>query len=111
MLRRQLQTAAAPRWGAIPLALVLLFGGLGARLVSTSRFAENEENSPTKNLSKELLISHRINPKWQLRLDVWAKMSAVTILQPLTLGHTQKCTLGSPSGRRLPNGHLAPLTC
>jgi len=94
------------------LSIVLLLGGLGAPLLTANRFAELEENSPVKNLCEELLVTHRINPQRQLRCDASAKMLALTILQPRMLGNTQKCVLATtPSGHRLANGLLAPMTC
>ena len=93
------------------MAVVLFLGGLGAPLVSTSRFTELEENSPVKSLCEELLLTQRINPQRQLRYEAGSKMLALSILQPRTLGHTQNCILVSFSGHRLHNGLLAPITC
>jgi hypothetical protein len=111
MLGPRLQFAAARRVGAIPLALVLLIGGVGGPVLTVSRFSELEEHSPAKNLCEELLLSHRVSPLRHTRFEVGSKMLALTILKPQTLGNNQKPVLISLRGHRLPNGLLAPITC
>jgi hypothetical protein len=111
MFGKRLHFAAARRLGAIPLAIVLLLGGVGAPLLAMSRSAELEESAPAKNLCEEFSLVHRGNSQRQLRFDAGTKMSALTVLPPLTLGHTQNAILASPRGHRLPNGLLAPITC
>jgi hypothetical protein len=96
--------------GALPLAVVLFLGGMGMPLVSSSRFAELEENSPAKTRLEELSIGHRLSPQRQLRNDV-VRLAAHVFLSPRFLGHTQNPILNAPRGHRLPNGLLAPLTC
>jgi len=108
---KRLQLAAARRLGAIPLAIVLLLGGVGAPLATTSRAAELEESAPSKNLCEEFSLVHRGHSQRQLRFDAGSKMSALTVLPPLTLGHTQNAVLFAARGHRLPNGLLAPITC
>lgn len=111
MFGKRLKFAAARQMGALPLVVVLLLGGIGAPLAAMSRSAELEECAPSKNVSEEFSLVHRGHPHRQLRFDAGTKMSALTVLPPLTLGHTQKHVLNSPRGHRLPNGLLAPLTC
>jgi hypothetical protein len=111
MNSERLNFAAARRLGAIPLAIVLLLGGIGVPVSAVSRSAELEESAPSKNVSEEFSLVHRGHPHRQLRFDAGSKMSALTIQPPLTLGHAQNQVLRFSRGHRLPNGLLAPLTC
>lgn len=110
MFEKRLNFAAARQLGAIPLAIVLLFGGIGSPL-AMSRAAELEEIVPAKCVSEEFSLVHRGHPHRQMRFDAGTKMAALTVSPSLTLGHTQNIVLSSPSGHRLPNGLLAPITC
>jgi hypothetical protein len=111
LIEKRLKFAAARRLGAIPLAVVLLLGGLIAPLVTTSRFSELEENSPVKIRCEEFSLSHRISPQRQLRLETARVFGVHMIFSPRLLGHTQNPVLSAPRGHRLPNGLLAPITC
>jgi hypothetical protein len=110
VLGKRLQFAAARRVGAIPLAVLLLLGGLGAPLVA-SRLAELEETCSAKNRCEEQSLGHRVNMHRQLRLEAGRMTVAPTLLAPRTLGHTQNPVFNALGGHRMPNGLLAPLTC
>jgi hypothetical protein len=111
MLGKAVQFAAARRMGAIPLAIVLIFGGFSAPLLASTRIAELEENSASKILAEELSLGHRTSAQRQLRTESGRVTTALTILSPHLLGHTQRPVLSCLRGHRLPNGLLAPLTC
>jgi hypothetical protein len=65
MLGKALQFAAVRRMGAIPLAVVLIFGGFSAPLVASTRVAELEENSASKIRVEELSLGHRTGAQRQ----------------------------------------------
>jgi hypothetical protein len=111
MLGKALQFAAVRRMGAIPLAVVLIFGGFSAPLVASTRVAELEENSASKIRVEELSLGHRTGAQRHLRTESGRITTALTILSPQLLGHTQHPVLNCLRGHRLPNGLLAPLTC
>jgi len=96
--------------GAIPLAVLLLIGGVGAPLVA-SRTAELEETCSAKNRCEELSFGHRVNLHRQLRVHASGVTAALTLLAPRSLGHTQNPVFNALGGHRMPNGLLAPLTC
>jgi hypothetical protein len=107
---KRLQFAAARRVGALPLTLVLLLGGFGAPLVTSTRFAELEENSPVKNRVEELSHGHRITTQRQ-NADASGLATVSPDLSPRSLGHAQHPIFSALGGHRLPNGLLAPITC
>jgi hypothetical protein len=107
---KRLQFAAARRVGAIPLAVLLLLGGIGAPLVA-SRLAELEETCSAKNRVEELSIGHRVNAHRQLRQEAGRMTAALAPLAPRALGHAQNPVFNSLGGHRMPNGLLAPMTC
>lgn len=114
MVGKRLQLAVARRIGAIPLAILLLLGGLTTPIVSANRFSELEENSTPITRCEELSHSHhRVNPQRLLRLEAGRITSAPTVLSlsPRALGSDQHPVLSALGGHRLPNGLLAPLTC
>jgi hypothetical protein len=105
---KRLQFAAARRMGAIPLAALLLLGGIGAPLAA-SRTAELEETCSAKNRVEELSPGQRVSAQRQLRQEAGRVTAALTPLA--SLGHAQNPVFNSNGGHRLPNGLLAPLTC
>jgi hypothetical protein len=107
---KRLQFAAARRMGAIPLAVLLFLGGVGAPLVA-SRSAELEETCSAKNRVEELSFSQRVNAQRQLRQEANRVTVALTPLSPRSLGHAQNPVFNALGGHRMPNGLLAPLTC
>ena len=107
---KRVQFAAARRVGAIPLAILLLFGGIGAPLVA-SRTAELEETCSAKNRVEELSFGHRVNAQRQLRLEAGRVTASLLPLAPRLLGHAQNPVFNALGGHRMPNGLLAPLTC
>jgi hypothetical protein len=110
VLGKRLQFAAARRAGAIPLALLLLFGGIGGPILA-SRIAELEEVCSAKNRCEEQSLGHRVSPQRQLRSEMASLTTVISALIVRPLGHTQKPVFNALGGHRLPNGLLAPLTC
>jgi hypothetical protein len=108
---KRLRFAALRRWSALPLALILLSGGLTTAVVASIRFAELEENSTITLRCEELSHSNRINPQRLHRVEAGRITSAPSMLSPRTLGHRQHLVLNTLDGHRLPNGLLAPITC
>lgn len=111
MIQRQLQFAAARKLSAFPLAVVLLFGGIGSPLISSARFVQLEERAPVQGQFEELSFAHRVNPLHQLRQDARQLLNVLAVCAQLPLGNAQNPVLSSLPGHRLPNGLLAPLTC
>jgi hypothetical protein len=110
VLGKRLQFAAARRLGAIPLAVLLLLGGVGAPLVA-SRTAELEETCSAKNRVEELSLGHRVSAQRQLRQEAGRVSASLMPLAPRSLGHAQNPVFNALGGHRMPNGLLAPMTC
>jgi len=107
---KRLQFATARRVGAIPLAMLLLAGGIGAPLVA-SRFSEIEETCSAKNRIVEISVAQRVTAHRQLRQETNRMTAALAPLSPRSLGHAQNPVFNALGGHRMPNGLLAPLTC
>jgi len=111
VFRKQFQFATARKLSAFPLALVLLFGGIGSPLISSARSVELEERAPVQSQFEELSFAHRVNPLHQLRQDAGRLPNVLAVCAQQPLGNGQNPIFNSLSGHRLPNGLLAPLTC
>lgn len=106
---KRLQFASARRLGEVPLAALLLLGGLGAPLVA-ARLAELQENCSANSRVEELSFGHGPQSQRQLR-DVGRVTAALMPLAPRLLGHAQYPVFNALGGHRMPNGLLAPMTC
>jgi hypothetical protein len=108
MLQLGSKIVARERFAAIPLSALLLIASAGVPLV---RAADLEEIAPVKELNLSQSLSHRIEPQRQLRHEAGRICRKLTPSETLPLGHTQNSILNAPTGHRLPNGLLAPITC
>jgi hypothetical protein len=94
------------------LSLVLIAGGMGGPLVFApeSRSAETEESVPASERGEEFAALGRFDHERQMKLE--QRQLAIAFEVPSEhLGHTQKSVILVPTGHRLANGLLAPLTC
>jgi len=96
------------------LSLLLIVGGLGGPLVfapeSRSSAAESQENIPASERGEEFATLGRFDHERHMKLE--QRQLAITFDVPSThLGHTQNSVILVPTGHRLANGLLAPLTC
>jgi hypothetical protein len=95
------------------LSVLLVFGGMGGPLVFApeSRSTEElQESIPASERSEEFASLGRFDHERQMKLE--QRLLAITFEVPSShLGHTQNSVILVPTGHRLANGLLAPLTC
>ena len=93
--------------------LMLVLGGGGGPLLifNDARASESEENAPTSERQEEFTTFSRCDFERLLKYE--HRRMAIIFEVPASshLGHTQKVVLLAPSGHRLSNGLLAPITC
>ena len=91
--------------------LVVMAGGIGGPLIfPDTRSSESQENAPPSERQEEFTTAGRVDHERQIKLE--QRQLAIIFEVPSThLGHTQNAVLLAPSGHRLANGLLAPLTC
>lgn len=108
---RKLTTLLQPLFMVAVLAIAV--GGLGGPVVAAaeSRASSSEENLPADERQEESTASVRIDHHRQIKLDERRQAIAFVVPTSARLGHTQNTVLFAPSGHRLSNGLLAPLTC
>lgn len=109
---RQLTALLQPLFVAA--ALVVAVGGLGGPMLAvaeTRSSADSEENRPVDERQEESAANFRIDQHRQMKLDERRLAFTFEVPTPARLGHTQNKVLFTPSGHRLANGLLAPLTC
>lgn len=94
-------------------ALVGAVGGLGGTFLvaAETRISESEENLPVDERQEESIANFRIDQHRQTKLDERRSAIVFEAPAPARLGHTQNRVLFIPSGHRLTNGLLAPITC
>jgi hypothetical protein len=80
-------------------------------ILSESRSGEAQENAPLNERQEEFASQGRLDHERLMKLE--QRRLAIIFLVPASsrLGHTQNAVLLAPSGHRLANGLLAPLTC
>jgi hypothetical protein len=95
------------------LSMLLIVGGMGGPLVFApeSRSTESQENIPASERSEEFTTLGRFDHERQLKLEQRRLAIIFEVPACSRLGHTQNIVLFVPSGHRLSNGLLAPLTC
>lgn len=111
-LLRKLTTFFQPLFVAA--VLVMAVGGVGGPIlaVAETRFSgDSEKNVPVDERQEESTAHFRIDQHRQLKLDERRLAFAFEVPASAHLGHTQNSVLFTPSGHRLANGLLAPLTC
>lgn len=93
--------------------LVLAVGGIAGpiNVVAGARSTESEQSAPVDERPEEATANSRVDHQRQAKLD--QRRVAIIFEEPSSshLGHTQKSVLFTPSGHRLANGLLAPITC
>ena len=92
--------------------LVVMAGGVGGPLMifPDSRSSESQENAPPSERQEEFTTMGRFDHERHMKLE--QRQLAIIFEVPSShLGHTQNAVLLVPSGHRLANGLLAPITC
>jgi hypothetical protein len=92
--------------------LVVMAGGSGGPLLifTETRSGELQENAPPSERQEEFTTMSRFDHERHIKQE--QRQLAIIFEVPSThLGHTQNAVLLAPSGHRLANGLLAPLTC
>jgi hypothetical protein len=92
--------------------LVVMAGGIGGPLMifPDTRSNESQENAPPSERQEEFTTVGRFDHERHMKLE--QRLLAIIFEIPSShLGHTQNAVLLVPSGHRLANGLLAPLTC
>jgi len=106
-MKNRLQTAL------LSALLIVMTCGVGGPLMifSDSRSEETQENAPPSERQEEFTSMGRFDHERHMKLE--QRRLAITFEVPASsrLGHTQNAVLLAPSGHRLANGLLAPLTC
>jgi hypothetical protein len=108
---RKLTTLSQPLFMAAALAVAI--GGLGGPVMSAAetRASSSEENIPVDERQEESTATFRVDHHRQVKLDERRLAIVFEVPTSARLGHTQNTVLFAPSGHRLSNGLLAPLTC
>ncbi len=102
--RRRFSTAA------LTAALALLVG-VTLVVIPTIRSTEANESGAAKERGEEPSLTGRLDHARHLRLEFCGLATMRACPKPQSLGHAQRPVLEPPSGHRLSNGLLAPLTC
>jgi hypothetical protein len=92
--------------------LVAMAGGIGGPLMifPDSRSSESQENAPPSERQEEFATLGRFDHERHMKLEQ-RRLAIIFEVPSSHLGHTQNAVLLAPSGHRLSNGLLAPLTC
>jgi hypothetical protein len=92
--------------------LLLMVGGIGGPLTifPETRWGESEESAPSSERQEEFTALGRFDHERQMKLEQ-RRLAIIFEVPSSHLGHTQNPVLFAPSGHRLANGLLAPLTC
>jgi hypothetical protein len=93
--------------------LVAMVGvSVGPLLIfSESRSGETQENAPSSERQEEFASQGRLDHERLMKLEQRRLAIIFEVPASSRLGHTQNAVLLAPSGHRLANGLLAPLTC
>jgi hypothetical protein len=93
--------------------LLVMVGGTGGPLVilPEGRSGETQENAPPSERQEEFTTQGRLDHERQVKLEQRRLAIIFEVPASSRLGHTQNAVLLAPSGHRLANGLLAPLTC
>ena len=111
---RILQTIAdCVRPALLSALMVAMVGVSGGPLIilSGSRSGEAQENAPLNERQEEFTTMGRFDHERLMKLEQRRLAIIFEVPASSRLGHTQNAVLLAPSGHRLANGLLAPLTC
>ena len=111
---RFFQTIATRMQPALLSALVVVMvcvSGGPLIILSDSRSGEAQENAPLNERQEEFTSLSRLDHERLMKLEQRRLAIIFEVPASSRLGHTQKAVLLAPSGHRLANGLLAPLTC
>ncbi len=91
---------------------LMMASGIGGPLLifPESRSSESQETVPLSEHQEEFTTIGRFDHERHMKLEQ-RLLATVFEVPSLSLGHTQNAVLPAPSGHRLSNGLLAPLTC
>jgi hypothetical protein len=116
--RRAMRHFARKTWHGIRTGLVsgllmIAMGGMGGPLVSATeaRGSESPESVPVSERQEEFTTFGRFDHERLLKLEQRRRAIYGEVTDSSHLGHTQNIVLLAPTGHRLSNGLLAPLTC
>jgi hypothetical protein len=92
--------------------LALVMGGVGGPFLThpETRSGESQESAPISERQEEFTHLGRFDHERQLKLEQ-RRQASIFEVPSSHLGHTQNSVLPAPSGHRLSNGLLAPITC
>jgi len=91
--------------------LVVMAGGIGGPLIfPDTRSNESQENAPPSERQEDFTTMGRLDHERLMKLEQ-RRLAIIFEVPSSHLGHTQNAVLFAPSGHRLANGLLAPLTC
>jgi hypothetical protein len=93
------------------LMVVLASGGGPLIILPESRSGEAQENAPLNERQEEFASQGRLDHERLMKLEQRRLAIIFEVPASSRLGHTQNAVLFAPSGHRLANGLLAPLTC
>jgi hypothetical protein len=112
-MRYFLQTNTSRLRPVLLSALLVVVGVSGGPLLifSESRSGETQENAPPSERQEEFTTQGRFDHERLMKLEQRRLAIIFEVPASSRLGHTQNAVLLAPSGHRLANGLLAPLTC
>jgi hypothetical protein len=92
--------------------LLVMAGGAGGPLLifTETRSSESQENAPPSERQEEFTTMGRFDHERHMKQEQ-RQLAIIFEVPSVHLGHTQNAVLLAPSGHRLANGLLAPLTC
>ena len=111
VLLRKLATSLRPALLSTMLMLVLSGGGGPLLIFADSRSSELQENAPPSERQEDFTTHSRCDFERLMKLEHRRLATIFEVPASSRLGHTQNAVLLVPSGHRLSNGLLAPMTC
>lgn len=108
---RKLATGVQAALLSTLLMLVLCGGGGPLVVFNDARSSESEENAPSSERQEEFTTMGRCDFERLMKFEHRRLAAIFEVPASSRLGHTQNAVLLAPSGHRLANGLLAPITC
>jgi len=113
MLRLLQKTMPHLRPALLSALMVSVVGSMAGPLMvfADSRSSESQENAPPIERQEVVTTVGRHDHARHIKLEQRRLAIIFEVPASTQLGHTQNAVLLAPSGHRLSNGLLAPLTC
>ena len=108
---RKFATSLQPALLSTLLMLVLSGGGGPLLIFTDARSSESEESAPPSERQEEFTTLSRCDFERLMKYEHRRLATIFEVPASSRLGHTQNVVLLAPSGHRLSNGLLAPITC